>query len=225
MIKSVFEQWKANQEQKRAITAERWEQEKRWREEDRAAAVQKATDQEKIRVQEEKAKDAARQERVDTYIELYKYHLPLLEKAATLSYVDMVCHEDTWTYIARRAFGAWQPEWTMSLATDQGGPVPTDVEFTKNPNLPEGRITKHSDGMQTIAVSGDNLVTILGALFEAAWGPSMEPSSARAACGPLHGRIGEFLRDLDSATSTKPGHELFLDHWGGSDKPAADSAT
>ncbi|MGR3935316.1 hypothetical protein [Streptomyces sp. BRA346] len=88
MFKTLLEQWKANQEQKRAIAAERWEQEKQWREEDR---------------QESRAREAAERERKEaetarseeTYRTIYQAHLRVMQKAATISYVSLTCHEDT----------------------------------------------------------------------------------------------------------------------------------
>ncbi|MFD4338012.1 hypothetical protein ACFWPP_12600 [Streptomyces anulatus] len=48
MIKLLLEQWKAGQEQRRAIGAERWEQEKRWSEEDRVTRLEKEAEQARL---------------------------------------------------------------------------------------------------------------------------------------------------------------------------------
>ncbi|MFF8036216.1 hypothetical protein [Streptomyces sp. NPDC016626] len=218
MFKTLVEQWKANQEQKRAIAAERWEQEKRWREEDREenkareAAARDRQAEEEARKVEEKARTE------ETYAYIYKAHLLTLKKAATVSYVSLTCHEDTWTFLARRAFGAWSPEWLTSVTQSESelpGPT-TKAEFTKNPNLTPGRITKQEDGMQTVEVSGDNLVTILDALWEGAYGRNIyrnltdfDPS--RRACGPLHTRFSDWLDSLEPASASAPGHALVLD--------------
>jgi len=207
VFKTLLEQWKANQEHKRAIAAERWEQEKRWREEDR---------------QESKAREAAEQEKKareeETYRIIYRAHLDVLQTAATISYVSLTCHEDTWTFLARRAFGIWSPEWLTSVEQDGSDvPGPTGkADFTKDPNLTPGRITKHEDGMQTVEVSGDNLVAILESLWQGAYGRNIyrfitDPDRNRPACGPLHTRISDWLSDLEPGSVSKPGHALVLD--------------
>ncbi|MBK3586059.1 hypothetical protein JHN49_20885 [Streptomyces sp. MBT57] len=127
MIKSLLEQWKAGQEQKRAIEAERWEQEKRWREEDRAARLEKEAEQAQLEAEQEKSDQEARAEEEqsqkekdkrssDLYEQLYGVHHDLLDTAGTVSFVQLECHEDTWSYIARQAFGMWQPQWTTSAS-------------------------------------------------------------------------------------------------------------
>ncbi|MFE0379332.1 hypothetical protein ACFW1M_28010 [Streptomyces inhibens] len=209
MFKTLLEQWKANQEQKRAIAAERWEQEKHWREEDR---------------QENRAREAAERERneeetarsEETYRTIYRAHLRVMRKAVTISYVSLTCHEDTWTFLARRAFGTWSPEWLTSVSESELPSPSKPAGFTKEPNLTPGRITKQDNGMQTIEVSGDNLVTILERLWEGAY--SRNPYKAltdldpnRSACGPLHTRISDWLEGLEPGTASKPGHALVLD--------------
>ncbi|MFI7020821.1 hypothetical protein [Streptomyces sp. NPDC050164] len=219
MFKVLVEQWKANQEQKRAIAAERWEQEKRWREEDREEAkAREAAELEKKAEEEERtAEEKARAD--ETYRYLYRAHLGVLRTAATISDVSLTCHEDTWTFLARRAFGTWSPEWLTSVAQDGSdvpGPTKKDVAFTKNPNLTPGRITKHENGMQTVEVSGDNLVAILERLWDGAYSRNpyktlMDLDPNRSACGPLHARISRWLEDLEPGSASKPGHTLVLD--------------
>ncbi|MER6501888.1 hypothetical protein ABT218_21470 [Streptomyces sp. NPDC001455] len=219
MIKVLLEQWQANQAQKRAVAAEKWEQEKRWREEDRQEQRQKRAEQEKLE-QETKQKRAEEQARSDeTFNILYRAHLQVMKKAATVSYLSLVCHEDTWTFLARRAFGTWSPGWLTSVVQDgpgKGGPVAKDKAFRKDPNLTPGRITKQDNGMQTVDVSGDNLVTILDRLWSSAYGRNiyenfLDVDPSRAACGPLYGRIETWLKSLESGTADKPGHTLVLD--------------
>ncbi|MFK4213905.1 hypothetical protein [Streptomyces sp. NPDC030920] len=230
MFKALVEQWQANQEQKRAMAAEKWEQEKRWREEDRQEQRQERAEKEKIRQEEEKEKEMLRQEEQqkkaekwarteETYSILYTAHLGVMKKAATASYVSLICHEDTWTFIARSAFGMWSPDWLTSVVQEQpgqGGPVSKEGSFTKDPNLTPGRITKQDNGMQTIEVSGDNLVTILDQLWDVAYGQSLykvipDFGSNRRACGPIYRRIEAWLDELESGTADKPGHILVLD--------------
>lgn len=228
MFKTLLEQWQANQEQKRAIATEKWEQEKRWREEDREEKRLKEAAQEELR-QEEVRKQEERQARErETYTALYKWHLELMQKAATVSYVSLICHEDTWTFLARRAFGAWSPEWVTSVVQDQpgqGGPTGKQGSFKKDPNLTPGRITKQDNGMQTVEVSGDNLVTILDSLWETAYGGNLythltdfDPN--RRACGPLYRRIDTWLEGIESGTADRPGHTLVLDERIESAQPA-----
>ncbi|MGW7620821.1 hypothetical protein ACWGLG_34290 [Streptomyces antimycoticus] len=212
MFKTLLEQWKANQEQKRKIAAERWEQEKQWREEDRAAELQKKEEADKRRLQEQEEEEKKKQERQELYNWLYRKHLDAQHKAGTVSYIDLVCHEDTWTYIARRAFGMWEPGWvTSQKGTGGDGPGTADGAFTKDPNLVEGRISKQSDGMQTVQVSGDNLVTILDVLYEHQWGVKGVYDEAKSAGWPLYKRIEGFLEELDSASVAEPGHKLVID--------------
>src|SRR5205085_6998904 len=125
-----------------------WEQEKRWREEDRAASLA-ARERDLVDLQE---------------------HKGALTKAAGISYLSLVCHEDSWTFIARETFGIWRPWWVTSHTASwfmRNGTEPTPQEayqFRMSPNLAPGRITKHKDGMQTVQLSGHNLVHILEAL-------------------------------------------------------------
>ncbi|MFD4756419.1 hypothetical protein [Streptomyces sp. NPDC058426] len=219
MFKTLLEQWQANQEQKRAIAAEKWEQEKRWRDEQREEDRQKAAEKEEIRKEKEQKQAEENARRDETYISLYRWHLGLMEKAATVSYVSLLCHEDTWTFMARRAFGAWSPEWVTSIVQDQpgqDGPTAKDRSFSKDPNLPPGRIIKQDNGMQTVELSGDNLVTILDSLWETAYGRNvymhltdLDPN--RRACGPLYKRIETCLDGIEPGTADRPGHTLVLD--------------
>ncbi|MFG3180231.1 hypothetical protein ACGFZC_34975 [[Kitasatospora] papulosa] len=219
MFKALVEQWQANQEQKRTIAAEKWEQEKRWRDEDREEQRQKQAEEEKLRQKREQVRAAEEARNAETTSILYRAHLGVLDKAATVSYVSLICHEDTWTFLARRAFGTWAPEWVTSVRQDkpgQGGPVAKQAFFKKDPNLTPGRINKQDNGMQTVEVSGDNLVTLLGQLWEGAY-PShvylalMDNDPNKGACGPLYKRIETWLRDLEPGTAAEPGHTLVLD--------------
>ncbi|MEV7372999.1 hypothetical protein AB0O51_19265 [Streptomyces sp. NPDC090301] len=70
--------------------------------------------------------------------------------------------------------------------------------------------------MQTIEVSGDNLVTILEALWNTAFGQTgylaiMDTDPNKSACGPLYRRFRTWLEDLEPGTASKPGHTLVLD--------------
>lgn len=220
MLKILMDQWKANQEQKRAIAAERWEQEKRWREEDRDTTRQKqVAAQERVDAEsQKKEEEAARQE--ETYRLVYREHLRVLKKAATVSYVSLNCHEDTWTFLARRAFGTWSPEWLTSVSQDSEETENTGPQgkagFIKDPNLVPGRITKHANGMQTVEVSGANLVAILESLWEGAYSRNIYKALTdfdpnRRACGPLHTRFSDWLDNLEPASASAPGHTLVLD--------------
>ncbi|MER7048902.1 hypothetical protein ABT391_29105 [Streptomyces jumonjinensis] len=228
MFKTLAEQWRANQEQKRAIAAEKWEQEKRWREEDREGRRQKQAEEERLRQEQEQERAAKEARNAETTSILYRAHFGVMKKAATVSYVSLTCHEDTWTFIARRAFGTWSPEWLTSVTQDgpgQGGPVAKEGAFRKNPNLTPGRITKQDNGMQTVEVSGDNLVTILERLWESAYGQSyylavLDPDPNRSACGPLYQRFETWLKGLEPGKADKPGHTLVLDERLDSAQPA-----
>jgi hypothetical protein len=203
MIKTVLEQWKANQEQKRQIRTDHWEQEKRWREEDRAAQVGKeaAREAEQARLDRDKAAEHARV--VDGYAVLLQAHGPVLRKAIAVGRLSLTCHEDTWTFMARRTFGMWQPAWTTSqvpLLPHPGAPDGRCGAWSKSPNLPPGRIVKHDDGMQTIVLSGDNLVAILDDLHDGAWGPTASPDLANSArCRTLYERFANFLEHTDES--------------------------
>lgn len=214
MLKILMDQWKANQEQKRAIAAERWEQEKRWREEDRDTTRQKqVAAQERVDAEsQKKEEEAARQE--ETYRLVYREHLRVLKKAATVSYVSLNCHEDTWTFLARRAFGTWSPEWLTSVSQDSEETENTGPQgkagFIKDPNLVPGRITKHANGMQTVEVSGANLVAILESLWEGAYSRNIYKALTdfdpnRRACGPLHTRFSDWLDNLEAGLGQRAG--------------------
>ena len=137
-----------NQQHKRDLATLRQEQELRWKEEDRA-----------VRLAESARNSAGLED-----------HATCMRQLAGLSYVTLRCHEDTWTFISRVAFGLWEPEWTQSTWTSyRCGPDLTQAHrFTVDPNLPDGRITKKACGMQDVFVSGHNLVRILDALRTAA---------------------------------------------------------
>jgi hypothetical protein len=219
MFKTLLEQWQANQEQKRVIAAEKWEQEKRWREEDREERRRKQAEQATLQqeAEQKRAEEKAREE--ETYTVLYRAHRRVMQQAATVSYVSLICHEDTWTFLARRAFGTWSPDWLTSVTQDrpgQGGPVAKDKPFRKDPNLTPGRIVKRDNGMQSIEVSGDNLVTILDHLWETAYGSNIyrtltDTDPNRAACAPLYGRFEKWLEGLEAGTTGDAGHTFVLD--------------
>ncbi|MGW2282867.1 hypothetical protein [Streptomyces sp. NPDC001770] len=233
MIETLLEQWKAGQEQKRAIEAERWEQEKRWREEDRAARLEKEAEQDRMKAEKEKADQAARaaegqtraeddrareeekQKNSELYSKLLDRHVEIAKRAATVSFLQVQCHEDTWSYIARHAFGVWQPQWTTSTAGEPGGPLPSDGEFTKDPNLPAGRIDKQRNGMQVVAVSGDNLATILDALFQHAYTGVLvgfrSGTEGWRTSTPLYRRLEEIVLELEKTDGYTPGMKFHID--------------
>ncbi|MCK2145295.1 hypothetical protein MWG58_31210 (plasmid) [Streptomyces sp. WAC00276] len=183
MLKTWREEYRANQAAKRRIEQEEWEQEKRWREEDRAA---------RLKAVAENAVDPAE-------------HNQNLKAATGVSYLTLVCHEDTWTFMAIRAFGQWKPEWTQSTPHemhDAGGGSPNYLDssrFTVDPNLLKGRIKKlptgtNKAGMQQITLSGHNLTQLLASLHQ---GAKEEDIADSARCGRLYGKLVEFLDLLD----------------------------
>lgn len=192
MFRMLCEQYQADQEQRRAIRAERWEQEKRWREEDRAAFR---------RAREENAVD------MDAHNETMK-------AAAGVSYLTLVCHEDTWTFAATQAFGVWKPGWLSSSYHPYGGLGPSgapDEQFTVHPNLPAGRIRKEVDGMLAVTLSGHNLVRILDTLHS---GTRAEDLAHTARCRTLYGKLAEFvaLIDPDAPAGRTTGIEFRIDN-------------
>ncbi|MGW6836305.1 hypothetical protein ACWGCI_23265, partial [Streptomyces sp. NPDC054949] len=195
LFKTWREQYQANQEMKRRIELERWEQEKRWREEDRAA---------KRKVLQDNA----------VFLSEHNEHLKV---AAGISYLTLVCHEDTWTFVATVAFGIWRPAWVTSVRNAIGiasAPRWDDVtNFTVDPNLPDGRITKlvlEKDGMQKVVLSGHNLVRILDTLRE---GSAAEDIVQSARCVRLYNRFAEFvgLVDPDVPAGQTTGVEFRID--------------
>ncbi|MEU2311506.1 hypothetical protein [Streptomyces albidoflavus] len=183
MFKTWREEYRANQAAKRRIELEEWEQEKRWREEDRAA---------RLKAVAENAVDLAE-------------HNQNLKAATGVSYLTLVCHEDTWTFMAIRAFGQWKPEWTQSTRAQSVldiGNAPEHGElgrFTVDPNLVSGRIEKlptgtDKAGMQRITLSGHNLTQLLASLHQGAKEESIADS---ARCGRLYSKLVEFLNLLD----------------------------
>ncbi|MEU8883858.1 hypothetical protein [Streptomyces hydrogenans] len=134
--------------------------------------------------------------------------------------MSLNCHEYTWTFLARRAFGTWSPEWLASVpqGSEQTGIIGPKgkAKFIKDPNLVPVRITKHTNGMQTVEVSGANLVAILESLWDTAYGLNIYKALtdfdlSRHACGPLHERFSGWLDDLEPASVSAPGHTLVLD--------------
>lgn len=177
LIKTFVEQYAKNQQIKRDLLAQRGEQERLWREEDRAI-LQSALAANRVALEQ---------------------HNGTLQRAAGVSYITLRCHEDTWTFLARTAFGVWEPGWTQSTRDpyDRVGPSATRAaHFTANPNLPPGRITKADDGMQDILLSGHNLGLVLDALREATTA-AITANGAR--CKTLYDRLASFTAKLDPA--------------------------
>ncbi|MDX3637063.1 hypothetical protein PV728_44125 [Streptomyces europaeiscabiei] len=181
MLKTWRKEYRANQALKRKIALEQWEQEKRWREEDRAA---------RLKVIAENAPALAA-------------HNEHIRTATGVSYLTLVCHEDTWTFMAVRAFGQWKPYWTQSekpVITAGYAPTWDEVgKFTVDPNLPEGRIKKLStsssrNGLQQVLLSGLNLTQLLSALYE---GAKEDDVAASARCSRLYNKLAEFVELVD----------------------------
>ncbi|MGW0845564.1 hypothetical protein ACWD26_36605 [Streptomyces sp. NPDC002787] len=174
-LKTFVEQYAKNQQVKRDLLVQRGEQERRWREEDRTVL---------------RAALAANRVALDQ-------HNGTLRRAAGVSYLTLRCHEDTWTFLARTAFGIWEPGWTQSTRDpyDRVGPGATKAaRFTADPNLPPGRITKADGGMQDVLVSGHNLVLLLDALREAT---TAEATANGARSRTLYDRLAAFTAKLD----------------------------
>lgn len=181
MFKTWAEEYRANQAQKRKIELEQWEQEKRWREEDRAT----------------------RQEVIAENAPALAAHNEHLKTATGVSYLTLVCHEDTWTFMAARAFGQWKPAWTQSkptIAAAGYAPMWDEVgKFTVDPNLTEGRIKKLNSisgrtGLQEVLLSGHNLTQLLSALYE---GAQEDDVAASARCNRLYNKLAEFVELVD----------------------------
>ncbi|MFJ2568250.1 hypothetical protein ACIO02_35925 [Streptomyces sp. NPDC087568] len=181
MFKTWREEYRANQALKRKIELEQWEQEKRWREEDRAA----------------------RQKAISENAPALATHNEHMRTATGVSYLTLVCHEDTWTFMAVRAFGQWQPAWTQSVRpVITSGYAPTWDEmgkFTVDPNLPEGRIKKlgpvsGGNGLQQVLLSGHNLTQLLSTLYE---GTKEDDVTASARCSRLYNKLVEFVELVD----------------------------
>ncbi|MGW0708089.1 hypothetical protein ACWD4G_19405 [Streptomyces sp. NPDC002643] len=179
LVKTFAEQYARNQQLKRDLKAQREEQERRWREEDREVLLA--------------ALAANRVALAD--------HNTTLQRAAGVSYITLRCHEDTWTFMARTAFGVWEPTWTQSTRDpyDRIGPGPARAgRFTAHPNLPTGRIIKGDAGMQDVLLSGHNLVVILDALYEAT-GSHLSADGAR--CKTLYDKLAALTAKLDPAAA------------------------
>ncbi|MFF6781159.1 hypothetical protein [Streptomyces sp. NPDC012510] len=177
VLRTFVEQYAENQRIKRDLLVQRGEQERRWREEDRAVL---------------RAALAANRVALEQ-------HNATLQRAAGVSYLTLRCHEDTWTFLARTAFGIWEPGWTQSTRDpyDRVGPGATKAaRFTADPNLPPGRITKGDGGMQDVPVSGHNLVLLLDALRAAT---AAEATADGARCKTLYDRLAAFTAELDPA--------------------------
>lgn len=197
MFKTWREEYRANQSAKRQIEQEQWEQEMRWREEDRAA----------------------RQKAIATNTTDLAAHNQNMRAATSVSYLTLTCHEDTWTFMAIRAFGQWKPSWTQSTEALIGVPHgPNIIEaqrFTVDPNLPQGRIKKVSagptrSGMQEVLLSGHNLTQLLSTLHE---GAKEDDIAASARCGRLYNKLAEFvaLLDPDAEAGQTTGIRLRID--------------
>ncbi|MFF1691707.1 hypothetical protein [Streptomyces sp. NPDC058254] len=181
MFKTWREEYRAGQATKRKIALEQWEQEKSWREEDRAT----------------------RQKAIAENAPALAEHNEHVRTAAGVSYLTLVCHEDTWTFMAVRAFGQWKPAWTQSVKpsiTAMWAPTWGEQDaFAVDPNLPEGRIKKigsgsERNGLQQILLSGHNLTQLLSALRE---GTKEDDVAASARCSRLYNKLVEFVDMVD----------------------------
>ncbi|MEU6799403.1 hypothetical protein [Streptomyces neyagawaensis] len=175
LVKTFVEQYTRNQQLGRELRVQREEQERRWREEDRAVLLA-ALAENRVALDE---------------------HNRTLRRAAGVSYITLRCHEDTWTFMARAAFGVWEPNWTQSTRDpyDRIGPgVSKAGRFTADPNLPPGRVTKAEGGMQDVLLSGQNLVLVLDALHTAT---TAELSATGARSRTLYDRLASFTAKLD----------------------------
>ncbi|WP_369266149.1 hypothetical protein [Streptomyces harbinensis] len=177
MFSTWREQYRANQEVKREIQREEWEQEKRWREEDRAAR-QKVLEANAVDLEE---------------------HNVNLKTASAVSYLTLICHDDTWTFVATEAFGIWHPTWTTSTSgSHYGCPAPMQAgKFNPNPNLTKGRISRldpPGSGLLRISLSGHNLVRILDKLRD---GTAADDVVHSARCIRLYGKFAEFVALVD----------------------------
>ncbi|WP_371578657.1 hypothetical protein [Streptomyces sp. NBC_01314] len=180
LFRTFVEQYTKNQQLKRDLKAQRGEQERRWREEDREI-LQAALAANRVALEQ---------------------HNGTLQRAAGVSYLTLRCHEDTWAFLARTAFGVWEPGWTQSTRDpyDRVGPTAARAaHFTAEPNLPPGRITKADGGMQDVQLSGHNLVLVLDALREAT-ASDLTATGARART--LYDRLASFTAKLDQAAPT-----------------------
>ncbi|MQS17551.1 hypothetical protein F7Q99_36535 [Streptomyces kaniharaensis] len=177
MLRAWREQYEANQQLKRDIARERWEQEKRFQQEDRQAS-QAVLEANTVGLDE---------------------HNAAMKLAAGVSYLTLVCHEDTWTFVARCAFGHWKATWIKCThdPSDFRGPNTASIytkAFTVNPNLREGRIQKQQDGMQSVILSGHNLTRILDTLRTGSAGPDLVDS---ARCRTLYSKFAQFVSMVD----------------------------
>ncbi|MEU9273218.1 hypothetical protein AB0E04_48875 [Streptomyces sp. NPDC048251] len=188
MLRTWREEYRATQALKRKIELERWEQEKRWREEDRAA----------------------RQQVIAENAPALAAHNEHMKTATGVSYLTLVCHEDTWTFMAIRAFGQWKPAWTQSTMAASIGAINAPNwsegdQFAVDPNLPEGRIKKlgpmsgraSRNGLQEVLLSGHNLTQLLSAMYE---GTKEDDAAASARCSRLYNKLVEFVELVDPET-------------------------
>ncbi|MGI5447397.1 hypothetical protein ACQEVM_16745 [Streptomyces sp. CA-243310] len=167
--------------------------------------------------QAEQRAEAERRKETDAI--LTRWHLDVMKRAAAVSYVSLICHENTWTFLAHKSFGNWAPTWTTSTVQERagrGGPGPKDKPFSKDPKLSVGRITKFDNGIQRIEVSGDNLVRILDKLWDSSFGSHLyvamtDTSPNRAWCGPLYKRFSDWLEEVEALPADALGHSLVLD--------------
>ncbi|MFD9685208.1 hypothetical protein ACFWXO_05535 [Kitasatospora sp. NPDC059088] len=177
MFRTLLKQYEANQQLKRDIAREQWEVEKRFREDDR------------------EAQQAVLQANTVGLDE----HNTTMKLAAGVSYLTLVCHEDTWTFVARCAFGHWKATWTKCThdPSDYRGPNTASVysvKFTVYPNLREGSVQKLQDGMQSVNLSGHNLTRILDTLRTGSAGPDLVDS---ARCRTLYSKFAQFASTVD----------------------------
>lgn len=206
MFKTWREQYREDRAQKRRIAWERWQQEKNWQEKQRAdeeaARKKQRADEEAARKKQRADEEAVRKENAAGM----KEHNALMRRASGASYLTLVLHEDTWTFLARTAFGIWEPYWNSSQtnALYNASPTTSQAEkFSVVPNLPFGRITRHPDGMLSVNLSGNNLVRLLEQLHA---GTGAEPLADSARCRTLYDKLAGFVKALDPTAVSGRSH-------------------
>lgn len=142
-----------------------------------------------------------------------KLHVAAMQRAIGLSFVHVTLHEDTWTFIARSSFGIWEARWDTSTSHGDPSSPHRSHHFPHGaPNLQRGQIVKHQDGMQTVLLSGHNLVTILASL-RAGSRSNWNSEANKARHRTLYVKLRDFAMciDLSAERSGTPAPGLAID--------------
>lgn len=152
-------------------------------------------------LREERRKEAA--DRLRAHQEFEKLHQGRLEKAAGVSSLQIVCHEDTWSFVEQMAF----PKLAAGHHIPRYGSVHAD-------DFPRDRVTSSGNGMVTVTLSGPHLVkclTIFRAIVGVRPNEWFHDPQRNAMAARLYDLLADIVDDVDPDSSSGGIPRLVID--------------